>query len=84
MPFAVILPEQGFEAGAGCFEDMVVADNGARGHVLNTIGLYGRPLTYLIAMRIAGIGELCCHWLFWQARGLRDVKTTPEVGPSEW
>ena len=36
---------------------MVVADDGARGHVLNTIGLDGRPLTLLSAMRIAGIEE---------------------------
>ena len=42
---AVILTEQGLQAGAGCFEDMVVADDSARGHDLNTIGLDGRPLT---------------------------------------
>ena len=57
VPLAVILPEQGFYASAGCFEYVVVADDGARGHGLNTIGLDGRPLTDPSAVRIAGIEE---------------------------
>ena len=64
---------------------MVVADDGARGHVLNTIGLDGRPLTLLSAMRIAGIEERVLSPALLAGGGVgQDVKTTPEAGSSEW
>ena len=69
MILAVIPFEQGFEASASCFEDVVVADDGARGHGLNKVGFDGRPLTYLSAMSIAGIGESVLSRAFLQAGG---------------